>query len=95
MRDINNWIRFVTFLEEIKYVMSLLKTQFVIDSETNLEENVYQNEHDKSDCIRRPNARSTVEKNDTESDIHDFHLRGIIMTLKNYVDIITYIKKYV
>lgn len=60
--------------------MSLLKTQFVIDSETNLEENVYRNDHEKlSDCIRRPNARSTVEKSDIESDIHDFHLRGIIV----------------
>lgn len=56
--------------------MSLLKTQFVIDSETNLEEKVYRNDHAKlSTCIRRTNAlRSTAENN----EIHDFHLRGIL-----------------
>lgn len=58
--------------------MSLLKTQFVVDSKTNLEEKVYQDDHDKtSGCIRRPNASLSTQNSDTESNIRDFHLRGI------------------
>lgn len=57
--------------------MSLLKTQFVVDSKTNLEEK-YQDDHDKtSSCIRRPNASLSAQNSDTESSIRDFHLRGI------------------
>lgn len=64
--------------------MSLLKTQFVVDSEAKLEEkDVYNEDNDKlSGCIRRPNARSTAENSDTESEIRDFHLRGSILCYK-------------
>jgi len=66
--------------------MSLLKTQFVCDNETNVEEKKYRNDHDKS-CIRRPNASSTVKNSDIESDVRDFHLRGILLQKQNiYLD---------
>jgi len=72
------------FLEEIEYVMSLLKTQYVNDNDTNLEEKKYRDDHDKLyDCYRRPNARSSDENYDIGNDIRDFHLRG------------TYTQKYV
>lgn len=65
--------------------MSLLKTQFIISSESNLEEKEYQSDYEKlSGCIRRPNARSTVETSDTESYTHDFHLKGIT---KKYIPV--------
>lgn len=58
--------------------MSLVKTQFVVNSETHLEEKVYRVDHVKlSDFIRRPNVRSTIENNDVKVDTtYDFHLRG-------------------
>lgn len=83
--------------------MSLLKTQFVCDNETNVEEKKYRNDHDKS-CIRRPNASSTVKNSNIESDVHDFHLRDIIMPEKLFKVIIigdptvgktAFVKRYV
>lgn len=66
--------------------MSLLKTQFVIDNDSNLEEKVYRDDDDKySACIRRPSSRSTVENSDIESDKHDFHLRGKVKKLYKYI----------
>lgn len=57
--------------------MSFLKNQLVVDSKTNPEEKLYQDDHDKkSNCIRRPSARLPVQKSDSESNIRDFHLRG-------------------
>lgn len=72
------------FLEEIEYVMSLLKTQYVNDNDTNLEEKKYRDDHEKLlyDCYRRPNARSSDENYDIGNDIRDFHLRGTYI-LKN------------
>lgn len=59
--------------------MSLLKTQYVNDNDTILEENKYRDDHDKLyDCYRRPNARSSDENYDIGNDIRDFHLRGIL-----------------
>lgn len=41
--------------------MSLLKTQFIIGSKTNVEEKKYQNNHEKlPGYTHRSNARSTV-----------------------------------
>jgi len=56
--------------------MSLLKTQFVNDNDTDLKEKKYDGD-DQDKLYRRPNARSSVEKYDIGNDIHDFHLRGI------------------
>jgi len=68
--------------------MSLLKTQFVVDSDTNLEEKVYRDDHEKLPvCTRRPCSRSTVENSDAENDIRDFHLRGIIIKKKNNMSV--------
>lgn len=57
--------------------MSLLKTQFVIDNDSNIEDKNYRDDNNKySGCILRPNLRSTVENSDIESDQRDFRLRG-------------------
>lgn len=65
------------FLEEIYYVMSLLKTHLVVDNETHLKEKVCRDDHEKlSGRIHKPNERSTVENSDIENETHDFHLRG-------------------
>jgi hypothetical protein len=62
--------------------MSLLKTQFVVDNDSNLEEKSYRDDNDKySSCILRPNSRSTIENSDIESDKRDFSLRGKVKML--------------
>lgn len=69
-------------MEDTEYVMSLLKTQFVNDNDTDLEEKKYRDDHDKLyNCYRRPNARSSGENNDIGNDIRDFQLRGILKNM--------------
>ncbi|VVC45112.1 Small GTP-binding protein domain,P-loop containing nucleoside triphosphate hydrolase,Small GTPase [Cinara cedri] len=83
--------------------MSLLKTQFVIDGETNLEEKKsYRNDHDKSStCTRRSNASRSTPEN---YNFSDFHLRDTIMPEKLFKVIIigdptvgktAFVKRYV
>ncbi|KAF0770476.1 ras-related protein Rab-7L1-like [Aphis craccivora] len=85
--------------------MSLLKTQFVNDKDTDLKEKKYGDDHEKIyNCIRRPNARLSVENHDIGNDIHDFHLKDTIMPEKLFKVIIigdptvgktAFVKRYV
>jgi len=59
--------------------MSLLKTQFVNDKDTDLKEKRYGDDHEKIyNCIRTPNALLSVDNYNIGNDIRDFHLKGII-----------------
>ncbi|XP_050426242.1 ras-related protein Rab-7L1-like [Adelges cooleyi] len=85
---------------------SLLKTQFAIDGETQLNQHKYRNDHDKSSVrYRKSKSSSTTKENsDTESDVHDFRLREPIMPEKLFKVIIigdptvgktAFVKRYV